>query len=87
MKPSESLPGAVYLVCAVGGLSVSNLYFSQPLLPSLSASINASPAAVTYLPAVTQIGFVIDPKRNMAFSSRALHRRSTWRLSSQSFAL
>lgn len=57
MPDKAAVPRAAYLLAAVGALSASNLYYSQPLLPLIASGFGVSPAAIASLPAVTQAGF------------------------------
>ncbi|WP_158812147.1 MFS transporter [Beijerinckia sp. L45] len=53
------LPRLIYLLAGAGALSAANLYYSQPLLPSIAESLHISLSEVALLPALTQIGFAI----------------------------
>ncbi len=54
---ARAIPGAVYFLSAVAGLGIANLYYAQPLLPAIAASVHASADSIAYVPALTQIGF------------------------------
>lgn len=57
---SPRLPGALVLLLASGaGLAVASLYYSQPMLGVLAADIGASPAAVGWVPTLTQLGYAL----------------------------
>lgn len=47
----------VVLLAAACGLAVANLYYAQPLLHILAADFGSSPAAVTTVVTVTQVGY------------------------------
>ena len=54
------LPGSlVLLLAASAGLSVASLYYSQPMLGVLAGEIGASPAAVGFVPTLTQLGYAL----------------------------
>lgn len=63
---TETLParpvieGPILLVLAVAtGAIVSNLYFSQPILPRVAATFHHSVASLTFVVTATQIGYAI----------------------------
>jgi len=51
------LPRSNYFLALVAGLTISNVYFSQPVLPMVAESTGVSTAAIGYLPALTQFGY------------------------------
>ncbi|RYF41303.1 MAG: MFS transporter [Comamonadaceae bacterium] len=55
-----SLPLALVLLLAgAAGLSVASLYYAQPMLGVLGAELGASPAAVGWIPTLTQLGYAL----------------------------
>lgn len=53
------IPGIVRLMAVAGGLGAANLHYSQPLLPSIAASLGVDIDRIGFLPATTQIGFAL----------------------------
>ncbi|MDR3410513.1 MAG: MFS transporter [Formivibrio sp.] len=57
---STNLPALLVLLLATGaGLAVASLYYSQPMLGVLGASIGASDRAVGLVPTLTQLGYAL----------------------------
>lgn len=55
--PGDALPaGLVWLFAIASGLCVANVYYAQPLLDLLAASLGISLAAVGSVVTATQIG-------------------------------
>ncbi|MHB1528037.1 MAG: MFS transporter [Acidiferrobacteraceae bacterium] len=52
-------PARVWLLAFAAGITVANLYYSQPLLSLMAASFHLSPAGITLMPMVTQIGYAL----------------------------
>lgn len=52
-------PGArlVAVLAVASGVAVANIYYVQPLLPKIAAAFGTTPAAVGYVPMLTQLGF------------------------------
>jgi predicted MFS family arabinose efflux permease len=51
--------GLVTLLAVASGVSVANIYYAQPLLPNLAASLGSTASAVGYVPMLTQIGYAV----------------------------
>jgi predicted MFS family arabinose efflux permease len=58
-EPAPPIPGIVRLMAVAGGLGAANLHYSQPLLPSIAASLGVEIGRIGFLPATTQIGFAL----------------------------
>jgi predicted MFS family arabinose efflux permease len=59
-EAEANLPGSLVLLLAAGtGMSVSSLYYSQPMLGVLSDAIHASDRAVGLVPTLTQLGYAM----------------------------
>jgi len=59
-KPSGDLPAALVLLLATGaGLAAAALYYSQPMLGTLSQEFSASPTAIGLVPTLTQLGYAL----------------------------
>jgi predicted MFS family arabinose efflux permease len=56
---SNSIPASVLILAVAGGLAAANLYYAQPLLPSIAANLGISIDRIGFLPAATQVGFAI----------------------------
>lgn len=50
-------PGLAPLLAAGAGFSVASIYYSQPLLPDLARSLQASEGAIGAVPTLTQLGY------------------------------
>lgn len=50
-------PALVALVSLCAGITVANLYLTQPLLPLVAQSLGVSPSKVGFLPTVAQAGY------------------------------
>lgn len=50
-------PGLVALLALVAGVSVANLYYVQPLLPTLAARFGADPSGIGRVAVLTQAGY------------------------------
>ena len=67
------------LLAVAAGVSAANLYYCQPLLAKMSASLHTAPSVIGLVPVVTQIGYVcglvlivplsdaVEPKHLMAW--------------------
>lgn len=55
MRPSGR--GLFALLAVAGGAIVANLYYAQPLLPTMAATLHASAQAVGAVPMATQLGY------------------------------
>lgn len=51
--------GLVALLAVAAGVSVANIYYAQPLLPDLAASLGVTASAVAYVPMLTQVGYAV----------------------------
>jgi predicted MFS family arabinose efflux permease len=49
--------GQVIVMAAVAGVTIANIYYSQPILANIAASIHASSAQIGNLPVLTQAGY------------------------------
>lgn len=57
-RPDGGLPRITTLIFAIAaGLSVSNIYFAQPLLDSMAQDFGISPAAIGLVVTLTQAGY------------------------------
>ncbi|HEY6003737.1 MAG TPA: MFS transporter [Anaeromyxobacter sp.] len=57
-RPPASPGGRLVAVLAIAsGVGVANIYYVQPLLPKIAAAFGTTPAAVGYVPMLTQLGF------------------------------
>lgn len=56
---STKLPVVIWVMAIAAGLGAANLHYSQPLLPSIAASLNVSLSDIGWLPALTQAGFAL----------------------------
>ncbi len=57
---STPVPAPLVLLLATGaGLAAASLYYSQPLLGGLGASLHASTASVGLVPTLTQLGYAL----------------------------
>jgi predicted MFS family arabinose efflux permease len=55
-----ALPASLVLLLATGaGLAVASIYYSQPLLGLLGASLHASTASLGWVPTLTQLGYAL----------------------------
>ncbi|MEH3022322.1 MAG: MFS transporter [Pseudomonas oryzihabitans] len=52
-------PGLLGLLATGAGLSVANLYYSQPLLGTLASALPATAADVGLIPTLTQLGYAL----------------------------
>jgi predicted MFS family arabinose efflux permease len=57
-KPGAS-PLIVGLIALCAGVTVSNLYLTQPLLPLVAESLRVSPSQVGFLPTIGQAGYAL----------------------------
>jgi predicted MFS family arabinose efflux permease len=57
-KPGVS-PLIVALIALCAGITVSNLYLTQPLLPLVAESLRVSPTQVGFLPTIGQAGYAL----------------------------
>ena len=55
----QPIPAVIRLMAVAGGLAAANIHYSQPLLPSIAASLGVPIDRIGFLPATTQIGFAI----------------------------
>lgn len=53
------IPSIIRLMAVAGSLGAANIHYSQPLLPSIAASLGVPIDRIGFLPATTQIGFAI----------------------------
>src|SRR5829696_4186284 len=62
-KSSSEKPGVspllVGLIALCAGVTVSNLYLTQPLLPLVAESLRVSPSQVGFLPTIGQAGYAL----------------------------
>ncbi|WP_428350802.1 MFS transporter [Lichenifustis flavocetrariae] len=62
-QPSRSVPslstGLVLLLATACGIAVANIYYAQPLVGPISASLGLSTAAAGLIVTMTQIGYVL----------------------------
>jgi predicted MFS family arabinose efflux permease len=49
--------GLATLLAVAAGVTVANIYYAQPLLPSIAESFSSTPGAVGYVPMLTQVGY------------------------------
>lgn len=49
--------GQIFVMAAVAGVTVANIYYSQPILAEIARSMHASEAEVGNLPVLTQFGY------------------------------
>ncbi len=56
---SNSIPASVLILAVAGGLAAANLYYAQPLLPTIATSLGIPIDRIGFLPAATQVGFAI----------------------------
>lgn len=47
----------VLVMAAAAGVTVANIYYSQPILPAMAATIHASQGQIGWLPVLTQAGY------------------------------
>lgn len=60
LKKDNGIPRNVLLMMAVtGGLTVANLYYSQPLLEEMRASLGATEAEANMITVITQTGYAM----------------------------
>ncbi len=57
--PATPEPALVRFLALAAGITVANLYYSQPLLSLMATSFHLSPAGITLMPMVTQIGYAL----------------------------
>jgi predicted MFS family arabinose efflux permease len=57
-KPGAS-PLIVALIALCAGITVSNLYLTQPLLPLVAENLHVSPSQVGFLPTIGQAGYAL----------------------------
>lgn len=58
MSDRPTLPPSLVVLFAAGaGLSVSGLYINQPILGAMAHDLGASPAAIGFVPTLTQLGY------------------------------
>ncbi|MFI5613200.1 MFS transporter [Amycolatopsis sp. NPDC051903] len=70
------MPGwLVVLLAVAGGLTAANLYYAQPLLPSLSGVFRIGPAAAGSLITTTQVGYVLGMLFLVPLGDRVEKRR------------
>jgi predicted MFS family arabinose efflux permease len=53
------MPGKITMLAVAGGIVAANSHFSQPLLPIMAQSFGQSPAVMSALPAITQLGLAV----------------------------
>ncbi len=59
MTPPTSLRRSTLgLLAVAAGVSAANLYYSQPLLPTMSSSLHTTPGVIGLVPVLTQMGYV-----------------------------
>ena len=59
VEESGASPLIVGLIALCAGITVSNLYLTQPLLPLVAESLKVSPSQVGYLPTIGQAGYAL----------------------------
>jgi hypothetical protein len=52
-------PSCIGIMAAAGGIAVANLYYKQPMLPSIGHSFGASANVIAVVPMLTQIGYAL----------------------------
>jgi predicted MFS family arabinose efflux permease len=55
----DASPLFVGLIALCAGITVSNLYLTQPLLPLVAESLRVSPSQVGFLPTIGQVGYAL----------------------------
>ena len=58
-EKSGASPLIVGLIALCAGITVSNLYLTQPLLPLVAESLRVSPSQVGFLPTIGQAGYAL----------------------------
>ncbi len=56
--PSTLGRSTLGLLAVAAGISAANLYYSQPLLPKMAASLQVTPSVIGLVPVLTQVGYV-----------------------------
>ncbi len=60
MKPNEGIPTLLtWMLVIIAGISVANLYYSQPLLNMIREDLHITEFQVNLVPVVTQIGYAL----------------------------
>ncbi|MEQ9862312.1 MFS transporter [Pectobacterium cacticida] len=72
---STKMPVVIWMMAIAAGLGAANLHYSQPLLPSIAASLQVSLVNIGWLPALTQIGFALGIFFLLPLSDRFERRR------------
>ena len=58
LEPNQGIPRSVLLMMSViGGLTVANLYYNQPLLEEMKTSLHATEVEANLITVITQIGY------------------------------
>ena len=58
LKPDSGIPRAVlFMMAVVGGLTIANLYYNQPLLEVMKSSLHATEMEANLITVITQVGY------------------------------
>lgn len=58
LEPNKGIPaGLLLMMSAVGGLTVANLYYNQPLLEEMKAALGATEVEAGLITVITQLGY------------------------------
>ncbi|CAN5754745.1 hypothetical protein BH18ACT11_BH18ACT11_07320 [soil metagenome] len=58
-EETSASPLVVGLIALCAGITVSNLYLTQPLLPLVAEGLRVAPSQVGFLPTIGQIGYAL----------------------------
>lgn len=60
LKPNQGIPSHILLMMSVvGGLTVANLYYNQPLLEQIRHSLHISEVSTSLITVITQVGYAL----------------------------
>lgn len=60
LQPNQGIPRSVLLMMSiVGGLTVANLYYNQPLLEEMKAALHATDVQANLITVITQVGYAL----------------------------
>ena len=60
LKENEGIPRNILLMMSiVSGLTVANLYYNQPLLEEMRASLRINEVEANFITVITQIGYAL----------------------------